>query len=191
MGPLTVSPGPANIALASLAASRGLRAAMIFAGGLTLVNGMTVALMGLGMGVLYAEYREFFIILEHVGALYIVYLGWRILTSPVNKEVKGQAKELGFSDAVTLQLLNTKHYSVLVMMYSQFIDGDRATGAEVAELGLLLVSTRLVSCFLCACFGLVIGQVKGSALEWIQRYGFGGLLMLVGTGLFAHSFDLI
>ena len=59
------------------------------------------------------------------------------------------------------------------MMFSQFVDGHTSAGIEVLQLSALLV-------------GVALGRTKGRWAEGIQRYGFGGLLALVGLWLLIH-----
>lgn len=189
MLPLMTSPGPANIATASVSASRGFRAAILFACGITLINVLAVTLMGFGMGLVYVKYHQVFQVLERLGALYIIYLGVVILrSSPAasadSSDEKGKA--LGFRDALVLQVLNTKLYPTLTMMFSQFIDGDASTSVEVLTLSALFVGVAAVNYVCWAWIGVALGRAKGSWAGWIQRYGFGGLLVLVGLWLLIH-----
>lgn len=186
MLPLIFSPGPANISTASLAASQGFRGALPYTLGIGLINCLVTGVVGLGMGLIYAEYRQAFQVLECAGALYIVYLGYRILSAPPKSCAEGQ-RALGFRDGVIFQCFNSKLFPMLIMMFSQFIDGDRSTGWEVFELSALLVVVSHLSYILWACLGAAIGRYKSERADRLQRYGFGGLLTVVGLWLFVHA----
>ena len=122
MGPLLLSPGPMNIAVATVSSRRGFRAAVVFAVGASIVSCFILILMGCGMSTIYVKYRSMFRILEILGALYIIYLGIKIIRTKPNLDQK-ETKTLGFKQAVILQLLNVKIYSVFMMMFSQFLNG--------------------------------------------------------------------
>ena len=189
MLPLIITPGPANIATASTSASSGFRAAMVFVAGVLLVNAIALTLMGLGMGLLYAKYQSIFGTLETFGALYIVYLGYKIWSSKpsaVNDQTN-KTRQLGFKDGFFLQLLNAKLYPVLIMMFSQFIDGDTSTNAEVIEISLLMWVVCLINYILWAWLGTTLKRTQGPRTELIQRYGFGGLLILIGVALLFYQ----
>lgn len=182
MGPLLLSPGPANIATATVSSRKGFRAAMIFALGASLINIFILMLMGFGMGVLYVKYRSFFRIIEILGACYIIYLGIKILrTKPkINSE---DEKTLGFKQAILLQLLNAKMYPIVMMMFSQFLIGGSAPLLKVLQLSSLLVVSSFFCYVIWAWLGISLSRSQSPLAQGIQRYSFGTLLTLVGIWL--------
>lgn len=78
-----------------------------------------------------------------------------------------------------------------MMMFSLFIDGDRSTYFEVLELTLFILTLSLINYIALIIFGQFLGRSSHPVTKWIQQYGFAGLLMLVGTLLIAHQFEIL
>jgi len=161
---------------------------VIFASGLTLANCIISMLMGLGMGLIYVEYHKVFQVIERLGALYIIYLGIKIIRSKPSNGSEDSKEEvakssLGFKDGFLLQFLNVKVLPILTMMYSQFIDGDASTVNEVLFLSGLIVTVSALNYLLWAYLGIALSRKKGRVARWIEQYGFGLLLSLVGAVL--------
>jgi len=188
MLPLIMSPGPANVATASIASLRGFRAITAFVCGTTLINSIAALSMGTGMGLVYVKYQSLFRILEYLGAAYIIYLGIKILRFKSTSHSKSgtEGRSLGFRDGVLIQALNAKLYPSLTMMFSQFIDGDSSTGREVLLLSALLVGTALINYFIWAWLGIMLNTTQNPIAKGIQRYGFGTMLVLIGLCLLFH-----
>lgn len=187
MLPLIVSPGPANLSVAGVSASRGFKAAMVFISGIMVVNCVVTTLMGLGMGLVYVKYYSLFFILERLGALYIVYLGITIFRSNTQEgQSKIDGKSLKVSDGMLMQVLNPKLYPSLTMMFSQFIDGDASTSAEVLILSVLMLCVVFVNYIGWALMGSALNRSEHPWARWIQSYGFGSMLIIVGGWLFFH-----
>ena len=160
---------------------------MVFASGIMVVNCVVTALMGLGMGLVYVKYHSLFFILERLGALYIVYLGVTIFRSNTQKDQpKVEGKSLSLSDGMLLQILNPKLYPSLTMMFSQFIDGDASTSAEVLLLSVLMLVVVFINYIAWALMGSALSKSEHPWARWIQSYGFGSMLMIVGAWLFFH-----
>lgn len=182
MGPLLLSPGPMNIAVATVSSRRGFRAAMVFAIGATIINCLILTLMGCGMSAIYTKYRSIFRILEILGAFYIIYLGIKIIkTKP--KVDQEDTKTLGFKQAVILQLLNVKIYPIVMMMFSQFLNGSGVPILKILQLSMLLVLTSIFSYVIWAWLGVTMSRSQSPVAQGIQRYSFGILLALTGVWL--------
>lgn len=187
MLPIMMSPGPANIATASVSASHGWKAAFAFCSGVMTTNIVVTSLVGCGMGALYARYHSFFHILEHLGALYIIYLGYYILKSASKpKKSSGSESKLTYKDGVLLQLLNAKFYPTVLMMFSIFIDEDSSSVFDVAVLVATFLIAAAINYVLWTLVGAELSKRQNPVTLWIQRYGFGGTLSLVGLWLLLH-----
>ncbi len=182
MGPLLLSPGPMNIAVATVSSRRGLGAAMVFALGASIVNCFILTLMGYGMSAVYMKYRSIFRILEILGALYIIHLGIKIIRAKPTLGKK-EEKALGFKQAVILQLLNVKIYPVMMMMFSQFLNGSSVPTIKILQISSLVVVTSFICYTVWAWLGTTMSKTKSPVAQGIQRYSFGILLALTGVWL--------
>ena len=171
-----------NIAVATVSSRRGFRAAVVFAVGASIVSCFILILMGCGMSTIYVKYRSMFRILEILGALYIIYLGIKIIRTKPNLDQK-ETKTLGFKQAVILQLLNVKIYSVFMMMFSQFLNGSVVPILKILQLSTLVVATSFISYAIWAWLGVTISKSKSPVAQGIQRYSFGIFLALTGVWL--------
>jgi threonine/homoserine/homoserine lactone efflux protein len=118
--PLTVfaftgalTPGPNNTIAMLTGAHRGLRAVLPHLLGVPTGFALMTALMGTGLGALLVALPTWSLALQACGALYLLYLAWRLATSPVNS---GRAnipfRELNFPQSVAFQFSNPKAWAL-------------------------------------------------------------------------------
>ena len=69
---------------------------------------LMVVLVGLGFSVVFEQYPLFHQVIKILGILYLLYLSWRIATSPINELDQGKAKPLSFIQAAAFQWVNPK-----------------------------------------------------------------------------------
>lgn len=116
------SPGPATLSLAATGAAVGFKGGYRFLAGI--LTGLTVAITtaAIGLASLFSSFNQLRIAAQIAGALYIVYLAFRIATSPVlvtNETTDGIAPR--FRDGFILNLLNVKAYAAFLAIFSGFL----------------------------------------------------------------------
>jgi threonine/homoserine/homoserine lactone efflux protein len=77
------SPGPGIAALVAQVVGKGPEGAGAFAAGLILGDLVWLAVAILGLAVVAQTFHEIFLVIKYVGAVYLVYLAWRMWTAPV------------------------------------------------------------------------------------------------------------
>ena len=77
------SPGPGIAALVAQVVGKGPNSAGAFAAGLILGDLVWLAVAILGLAVVAQTFHEIFLIIKYAGAVYLVYLAWRMWTAPV------------------------------------------------------------------------------------------------------------
>lgn len=114
------SPGPAPIALAATGAVFGFRKGSPFL--LGILAGIACAIFGasLGLGLLFSNFPEVKLIFQVLGALYILYVAYKIAFAKPNATNK-DSNVPKFRDGFILNLLNPKVYAVFVAIYSKFL----------------------------------------------------------------------
>ncbi|PWQ97493.1 LysE family translocator [Leucothrix arctica] len=140
--PLVFSAGPGNVLCAVCGASNGFKKSIPFILGLDLVYTTYALLAGFGLSAIVLKYPKLFFIVQIGGVLYILWLGYKFLIRKgiQTKELEGQ---LTFMDGVISQALNVKGITIVMTMYSQFLDKDESIIYEVLSLSLALLVLNL------------------------------------------------
>lgn len=144
------TPGPNNALAMATGMEKGFRAALPFCLGAGLGANVTLLLLGLGLKEVFERFPLIYEVLRYAGALYLVWLAWKISgirmpwekrsgkTAITAQDAKAgenpresvKAREpVGFFGAVVFQLLNVKVWLTNIMIVSNYIgtgEGMRA-----------------------------------------------------------------
>ncbi|PCJ51126.1 MAG: lysine transporter LysE [Gammaproteobacteria bacterium] len=104
----TITPGPNNIMIMTSGLNFGIKKSLPHLFGICLGFPLMVVLVGLGFSVVFEQYPLFHQVIKILGILYLLYLSWRIATSPINELDQGKAKPLSFIQAAAFQWVNPK-----------------------------------------------------------------------------------
>ena len=178
--PMCFTPGPNNVLCAAHGSQYGVR------NSLSLISGMAVGWSILGLGIaagatFIEENKIIFQILTYIGAIYMVYLGYKIATS-TKVDDSDTDERLGFWTGLTLQMVNGKawfHFLVLMTTFGTVL-GD---GYE-AKVGLVLLnlSFGFAAVLSWTAFGTGLKKIfngNESGIKLNQTMGF--LLVLVAV----------
>ncbi|WP_346871456.1 LysE family translocator [Clostridium sp. UBA5119] len=116
---MSISPGPVNMITRSSSASYGFRKSLAFVSGATISFTLLLAAIGLGVSNLKAHVPLFYEILKYVGAGFIGYMGYKIIIS--NPEIELKEEKLPLSNMDFLyNCLTLKHglHVFLVFLHS-------------------------------------------------------------------------
>jgi len=174
--PLTLSPGPATIALAGLGMNRGVVSSMPFYAGLLISAFVIAAASGMGLNSIFLANPTAYEILRTAGIGYILYLAWKFLRArPSISDSAGN----GYSvyDGMLLTALNPKFYVIVTVLFSQFLKpGQDGVWAVILGFMAVLAFSQLV--WLTA--GAIIKPLlKSERARRIQSRVFGVLLLMV------------
>lgn len=136
---LTASPGPSSLLCMTKAVSSGFKLSIFTAlGSLTAITGI-LTLSFTGLGVLIASSEMVFNIVKWTGAAYLVYLGWKALTSTQESyQIDGQtqpdnAKRIAhFTSGFIVGASNPKAILFFTALFPQFIDPNASLLAQYA-----------------------------------------------------------
>ncbi len=154
--PLAYSPGPGNMFFAANGARFGFRATLWANFGYHIATFIVALAIGLGFAVAMAQFAQMFVALKVVGAVYVLWLAWKMLRSDTLKGAE-TAQVAGFIDGVILLLLNPKAYVIIALMFTQFLNGTDGTGAVLLITGIFTLN-NLVAFTLWSALGDVISQ---------------------------------
>ena len=184
--PMCFTPGPNNVLCAAHGSQYGVR------NSLSLISGMAVGWSILGLGIaagatFIEENKIIFQILTYIGAIYMVYLGYKIATSTKVDE-SDTDERLGFWTGLTLQMVNGKawfHFLVLMTTLGTVL----GEGYE-ARVGLVLLnlSFGFAAVLSWTAFGTGLRKIfsgSESGIKLNQTMGF--LLVFVAVWIALHE----
>ena len=182
---LLLIPGPTVMLVLSYALTRGKAVALRTALGVGLGDFIAMSASLLGLGAIVLASATVFTALKWIGAVYLVWLGVKLLRAPVAKgaPLAPDAKEARsvFWHACTVTALNPKSIAFFVAFVPQFVDPTAPIAPQFAILiatfcGLALVNV-LVYAFLADRLRSRIR--RPNVLRWLNRTGGAAL---VGMG---------
>jgi threonine/homoserine/homoserine lactone efflux protein len=108
-----MTPGPNNTIAMLTGANRGFRAVMPHLLGVPTGFAVMTALMGTGLGALLLAKPAWSLALQACGTMYLLYLSWRLATSPVPAGTEPTAfRGLSFVQSVAFQFSNPKAWAL-------------------------------------------------------------------------------
>ncbi|MFP2923612.1 LysE family translocator [Pyxidicoccus sp. 3LG] len=179
--PMVFSPGPGNTVLATAGGRFGIRGTLPFWTGFEVANIALCVLYGLGLGRVLHEVPGLHQALRWGSVLYLLYLAWGFFRSTASQGgAREEPSKLGFAEGFLAVALNPKIHSMIVVMFSQFLDPARAMVAQTAQ----LTAAFLVVCVVCHfpwIYGgqLILGRFRSERAMRIQGWTFGMCMILV------------
>jgi len=117
--PLAFSPGPGNLFFAALAARFGAAATFPALIGYHVATMLVTLFVGWGFSFGTNANSGFTKLLAAFGALYVLFLAWKIATSKISSTPKvGQVAS--FVDGFLLLVFNPKAYVIIALLFTQF-----------------------------------------------------------------------
>jgi threonine/homoserine/homoserine lactone efflux protein len=182
---LLLIPGPTVLLVLSYALSKGRSVAVASAAGVALGDliAMTASLAGLGAIVLASATA--FTILKWVGAVYLVYLGIKLLRSAPREGLtppRDVTSRGVFGHAAAVTALNPKSIAFFIAFVPQFIRPDAPLLAQFAILIATFVTLAALNALVYALAADRLRRViaRPSVLTWITR---AGGATLIGMGV--------
>ncbi|MEO1291918.1 MAG: LysE family translocator [Pseudomonadota bacterium] len=175
-------PGPALLYTVAQTMVRGRRAG--FAAVLGIHLGCYVHVLGatLGLSAVLTHVPSIYLALKILGAAYLVYLGYRILTSPPESRlpaVQTRSARRSFIDSVLVEVLNPKAALFFIAFLPQFVDPSAAWPVWVqflvmgtfvnfafssADIVAVLLTERIVRVTKASAIGQRIAKVIGGSV---------------------------
>ncbi|MCV0437682.1 MAG: LysE family translocator [Hydrogenophaga sp.] len=122
-------PGPGNLALITSTGKGGLRGGLAATMGLIAGDQVLMWLAVAGVAALLAAYPAAFSAVQWLGAAYLAWLGWKMLTArPGDAPVLNIRPRQYFQQAFTITLLNPKAIVFYMAFFPLFVDPARHQG---------------------------------------------------------------
>jgi threonine/homoserine/homoserine lactone efflux protein len=185
------TPGPTVLlALALANGSRyGVRRSVPGMLGAVVSDFVLVGAVALGLGALLAASEFWFTVLKWVGAVYLGWLGLRMLRSQGGFELPAEgAAQAGtttrsiFMKSFLVAATNPKGYLFCSALLPQFIDPAAAQAPQYVTIAIVFASLDFVVMFAYALTGArAVRLLKASATKWLDRGCGAALLALAGS----------
>lgn len=187
---ITLSPGPDNLMVLSIGASRGRLRGMAFGLGCALGCLSHTLLATLGVSALIAASPIAFTALKIIGGLYLIYLGWLALKSSGGAAIASSSSPESagklFWRGVFANSINPKVVMFFLAFLPQFIDGTRHdAGWQILQLGVVFTLQAMLLFGMLGFFAGYIGRFlsrHASAGLWLDRIA-GSVFIALGLRL--------
>ncbi|KDE40334.1 putative threonine efflux protein [Nitrincola lacisaponensis] len=150
-----ITPGPGIFALLARGMSSGFRSCIPLAAGMTLGDLLYLTLAFFGLAALAEHWNEAFTVIRLVGAAYLLWLGWKMWTTPIalsqiseDKSRIGMLK--GFLQGFLISSSNPKVILFYIAFLPSFIDLSRLTRQDLLLVNSLTVAALMTGLLLIA-----------------------------------------
>jgi homoserine/homoserine lactone efflux protein len=187
---VAISPGPAVMFSMSQAARHGMRGAAAGTAGILLGHVFVFGAVAFGLAALLASYSGAVTTIRIVGALYLMYLGAKMLfarppAKPAMASATATPNHGGLMlQGLAVQLTNPKLLLFVLALLPQFLSPEHSLALQLA---IMLAVTIVVDGITLLVYAQLAARgaraLKGSrAIAWLER-AFGGALILFGLKL--------
>ena len=188
-----LSPGPAVMCSMAQSTRYGFRPSLAGIAGIQIGSSVFFVCIALGLGTLLATASTAFTVLRVIGAIYLFYLGVRLIISsfhrsaaPVQSKISIVKHRNLFLQGLLIQLTNPKALLFVSALLPQFIDPHRSIPLQLL---ILLCATIAIDTIVLSSYAYVarrgVQSFQTSRLAaWLERL-FGAALVLFGIRLIA------
>ena len=173
-----VTPGPNNAMVLTSGIKFGFLKTIPHMSGITIGHVWQVVLVCLGLGKLFQMFPEIQNILKIICAMYLLYLGYKIIGS-FSKIKEDDSRPLKFYEAALFQLINPKAWTISTMVASGFLPKDENLFISILFISITALIICPISISVWAAFGSGIRNlVKNNKKKAIVEY-FLAILLLI------------
>jgi threonine/homoserine/homoserine lactone efflux protein len=149
---MSITPGPNNVMLTASGATFGFRRTIPHLLGVSVGFGIELLLVCAGLGAVFTRWPEIQSMLRWVGAIYLLYLGARMLgSSPAT--TGNSARPVTFLEAAVFQFLNPKAWIMTITAATLFLPHELGVLAAGAYMLLIMVIMNMPCTAVWALFG--------------------------------------
>lgn len=185
------TPGPTVLLALANGSRYGVRRAMPGMLGAVLSDFVLVGAVALGLGALLAASEFWFSVLKWVGAVYLAWLGFRLIRSkggfevPADSSAASDPRHTGrsiFMKSFLVAVTNPKGYLFCSALLPQFIDPAAAQAPQYVAISIVFAGMDFAVMLGYAFVGArAVRLLKASATQWLDRVCGGALLALAGS----------
>lgn len=159
-----ITPGPGVFALLARAMTQGARSCFSLALGMTISDIIYLVLACLGLAVIANHWGGFFTVIRIVGAIYLIYLGWKMWTrrAEITRQLDVTSKKDEFKSFIQGFLISASNPKV-ILFYIAFLP-------TFMDLNALSARDIVIVSLLCL-VGLMIGLMAiAFSASWARSY---------------------
>ena len=152
-----ITPGPGVFAILARALIHGARSCLALSIGMIISDIVYLIAACFGLAAIATHYGEVFFVIRIVGALYLLYLGYKMWTAPVNFDLdnadqKQLSKRMGFLQGFLISASNPKVLLFYIAFLPTFMDLTVLSGTDIAIASVLTFVGLLAGLMLIATF---------------------------------------
>ena len=172
-----VTPGPNNAMVLTSGIKFGFLKTIPHMSGITIGHVLQIIVVCLGLGKIFQIFPEIQDILKIICALYLLYLGYKIIGS-FSKIKNDGSRPLKFYEASLFQLVNPKAWTISTMVASGFLPKDERLIISILFISITALITCPLSISVWAAFGSGIrNMVKNNKKKAFVEYFLAILLL--------------
>jgi len=176
-------PGPGVIAITARALASGFRAAIPMAAGTAVGDLILMTLSAFGLAVIAKAMGNLFFAVKLAGALYIVWLGYKYWTAPVEKlDLEPKSARQGFLAQMALTVGNPKAIAFFVALLPTVVD---LSGLSAAGYLQLVLATLVLIPAITLTYAALAARVRHLLMsgETRRRLNRGAGVVMIGAGI--------
>ena len=184
---LLAIPGPTILLVVAYALGAGRRTALWTVAGVFFGDLLAITLSVMGLGVILATSSALFTALKWIGGAYLIWLGWKLFTSPVSGEtvsVRGADKSgrAMLIHAFAVTATNPKSIVFFVAFLPQFVN---PAASAMPQLAAMVATFTILGALNALIYAIAAGGLRErikrpSVMRWLNRGG-GTALMAMGA----------
>jgi threonine/homoserine/homoserine lactone efflux protein len=173
------TPGPNNLLLAASGANFGIRRTIPHLLGIVSGFPLLVLAVGLGLGSVFQRHPEVHTVLKFVGAVFLVYLAWRIATVRHSTSETAAGRPLTFLEAALFQWVNPKAWIFAVTAVATYTTVDGRASVEIAVILAICVLVTIGSTIAWTVCGVALSRVLHKSPRTMRAFNVGMALLLL------------
>jgi threonine/homoserine/homoserine lactone efflux protein len=121
-----ITPGPNNLMLMTSGVKYGVGRTLPHLAGVILGFALMIALIGLGLDVIFERFPQILPVMRVVGSLYMIWLALKIALAKPIREIEADGRPIGFFAAAAFQWVNPKAWVMALSAlatYAGVVDG--------------------------------------------------------------------
>ena len=173
-----VTPGPNNAMVLTSGIKFGFTKTIPHMLGITIGHVTQLILVCLGLGKIFKIFPQLQNILKVLCALYLIYLGFKIIGS-FSKIKEDNSRPLKFYEAALFQIINPKAWTISSMAASSFLSTSESLILSIFYIGIIALIICPISISPWAAFGSAIRKfVKNKKIKALIEYFLAFLLLI-------------
>jgi threonine/homoserine/homoserine lactone efflux protein len=181
-----VTPGPNNAMVLASGLKFGFIKSIPHMSGITIGHVLQLILVCLGLGKIFLVFPQLQGILKILCALYLLYLGYKIIGS-FSKIKEDGSRPLKFHEAALFQIVNPKAWTISSMVASGFLPENGNLFFSIFFIGMIALIICPLSISPWAAFGSIIRNlVKNNKIKALIEYFLAVLLLITAIIIVLH-----